>query len=254
VRAAAVRGNTRGTMAIADRLAARAGDAPRRRRRVLRAAATTVAVIAALLLADAALTLAWQEPLTALIGTVHQHGLAGELRRVQQAGPTPAERRGLLTLHDRDARLAYLARSLRGRVAEGHAAGRIKIPAIHTNMVVVSGSDAQALRRGPGFYDGSPFPGQPGTVAIAGHRTTYLAPFRHLDALHTGDAIVISMPYATFTYAVQRTRIVSPSALWILRRGTYDRLVLSACHPLFSAARRIVVFARLMAVHAPRAV
>jgi sortase A len=236
-------------MAVADPVAARTADAPRRRRRrVLRAAATAAAVIAALMLADAALTLAWQEPLTALVGTMHQHRLAGELHRLEQAGPTPAERRRLPVLRTRDARLAYLARSLRGRVTDGHAVGRIRIPAIHTNMVVVDGSGGAALRNGPGFYDGSPFPGESGTVAIAGHRTTYLAPFRHIDALHAGDPITIAMPYGTFTYAVQRTRIVSPKALWILRRATYDRLVLSACHPLFSAARRIVVFARLMAV------
>src|SRR5690349_1325222 len=95
----------------------------RRRRRVLRAAATVVAVVAALAVVDAALTLAWQEPLTALVGTVNQHRLTGELQRLERAGPTPAERRRLPALHDRDRRLAYLARSLRGRVAEGHAAG-----------------------------------------------------------------------------------------------------------------------------------
>jgi sortase A len=219
--------------------------APRRHRRAARAAATATIVIAMLLFADAALTLAWQEPVTALIGKLHQQRLAGELHRLELAGPTPAERRRLAALPDRGARVAFLARSLRGRVAQGGAVGRIRIAAIHTNMVVVNGSGPGALRKGPGFYDGSPFPGEHGTVAIAGHRTTYLAPFRHLDALHAGDAITLSMPYASFTYIVQRTRIVSPRSLWILRRTGYDRLVLSACHPLFSAARRIVVFARL---------
>ena len=83
------------------------------------------------------------------------------------------------------------------------------------------------------------------TVAIAGHRTTYLAPFRHLNELAPGDRIVVTMPYGTFTYVVQYQRIVSPTALWVTRNVGYDRLVLSACNPLYSAAQRIIVFARL---------
>ena len=83
------------------------------------------------------------------------------------------------------------------------------------------------------------------TVAIAGHRTTYLAPFRHIDALTSGDRIVLKMPYGRFTYVVQYRKIVLPSALWVTKTMGYDRLVLSACNPLYSAAQRIIVFARL---------
>ena len=85
-------------------------------------------------------------------------------------------------------------------------------------------------------------------MAIAGHRTTYLAPFRHIDALGQGDQILVKMPYARFTYVVQRRKIVLPTALWVLRNVGYDRLVLSACNPLYSAAQRIIVFARLQEV------
>jgi sortase A len=113
---------------------------------------------------------------------------------------------------------------------------------------MVKGSDPADLRKGPGTYDGTPLPGVGGTAAVAAHRTTYLAPFRHLDDMRPGDRITVEMPYATFTYRVQRTKVVDADALWILRRVGYDRLVLSACHPLFSAAQRIVVFARLAAV------
>jgi sortase A len=83
-------------------------------------------------------------------------------------------------------------------------------------------------------------------VAIAGHRTTYGAWFRRINQLHPGDRIQIAMAYAQFTYRVERTRIVPPTALWVTHRVAYDRLVLSACHPLYSAAQRIVVFARLV--------
>ena len=83
------------------------------------------------------------------------------------------------------------------------------------------------------------------TVPIAGHRTTYLAPFRHINELVAGDKIIVTMPYGRFTYVVQYQRIVLPTALWVTNNVGYERLVLSACNPLYSAAQRIIVFARL---------
>jgi sortase A len=109
----------------------------------------------------------------------------------------------------------------------------------------VQGTDDLSLQKGPGHYPATAFPGLGATVAIAGHRTTYLAPFRHIDALRLGDRIVLEMPYARLVYVVQMHRIVLPTALWITRNVGYERLVLSACNPLYSAAQRIVVFARL---------
>jgi sortase A len=82
-------------------------------------------------------------------------------------------------------------------------------------------------------------------VAIAGHRTTYGAPFRRVDQLERGDRIELRMPYGRFTYVVERTRIVPPTELSVTDRVAFDRLVLSACHPLYSAAKRIIVFAEL---------
>ena len=107
------------------------------------------------------------------------------------------------------------------------------------------GTAGGTLRSGPGHYRDTPLPGARGTVAIAGHRSTYGAPFRDVDELERGDRIALRMPYGLFTYRVERTRIVDPTALWVTRRVAYDRLVLTACHPLYSAAERIVVFARL---------
>ena len=82
-------------------------------------------------------------------------------------------------------------------------------------------------------------------MAIAGHRTTYGAPFRNVDKLDPGDRIELRMPYGRFTYRVERTKIVPPTELSVTDRVAHDRLVLSACHPLYSAAQRIIVFARL---------
>ncbi|HET6507498.1 MAG TPA: class E sortase [Baekduia sp.] len=203
-------------------------------------------VVGALLALDAVLTVVWQEPITAIVGTIEQHELAGDLNRLVREGPTPRERAAAAALPNVQDRLAAYARALDRRVPYGGAVGRIAIARMHINMVLVKGSDTAALRKGPGFYDGSPLPGMPGTIAIAGHRTTYLAPFRHIDRLRGGDAIVLRMPYGTFTYRVDEHRIVSPNATWITRDVGYDRVVLSACNPLFSAAQRIVVSARLV--------
>ncbi|HWH96140.1 MAG TPA: class E sortase [Baekduia sp.] len=201
-----------------------------------------------LVLADAAATLLWQEPITALQTSLRQHGLRGDLRRLEARGPTRLEARTLAGLTDADRRIAFLARSLQRRTAPGDAIGRLKIPRLGARFVMVKGSDPAELRKGPGTFDGTPLPGVGGTTAIAGHRTTYMAPFRHLDDLHRGDRITVEMPYGTFTYRVQRTRIVAPNAVSVLRDVGYDRLVLSACHPLFSAAQRILVVARLTRV------
>jgi len=114
-----------------------------------------------------------------------------------------------------------------------------------SSYVVVQGTDGSSLRRGPGHYPGTPLPGQPGTVAIAGHRTTYLAPFRDIDELHPGDQVVLEMPYGRFVYSVEQTRIVKADAVWVTKPVGYPRLVLTACHPLYSASKRIVVFAKL---------
>src|SRR5213078_2628926 len=106
-------------------------------------------------------------------------------------------------------------------------------PTLGRHYVVVQGTDLGTLRKGPGHYPDTRFPGESGTVAIAGHRTTYLAPFRHVDSLHPGNHVVLAMPYGTFTYRVEKTQIVTPDATWITRRVPgAPRLVLSACHPL----------------------
>jgi len=218
------------------------------RRSLLRGVSTVLIAAGVLMLADAALTVAWQEPVTALIAKLRQGRLNDDLDKLERAGPTPIEQRALDHLHTDRQRVAFLARSLRRRLSDGEAAGRIRIRKIDASYVIVKGTDPAALRRGPGIYDHTPFPGARGTTGIAGHRTTYLAPFRHIDELGPGDDIEVDMPYATFHYRVQKRQIVTPDSLWIIRRQPYDRLVLSACHPLYSAAKRIVVFARLASV------
>jgi len=212
------------------------------KRRALRSLATALIVIGVLTLADAAITLLWQEPITSIYGRVQQHKLGNRfddlVRREQPqsgAGTDPAQRRR---------ELAVRARAEARRLKPGDPVARIEAPAIGLRAIVVQGTASGDLRNGPGHYPDTPLPGAPGTVAIAGHRTTYGAWFRHLDRLHPGDRITMTMPYGKVAYEVERTRIVDPSATWVTHRVAYDRLVLTACHPLYSAAQRIVVFAR----------
>ena len=189
-------------------------------RAVLRFVASVMMVSGALLITDAAVTLLWQEPISAVVA--HR-----EQSRLKEALIEPP------------------ARVIRRMPLPGDAIGRIDIPAIGVRDYVVEGTDLENLRKGPGHYPDTPLPGDPGTVAIAGHRTTYGAPFRRIDELDRGQEIAVDMPYGRYVYRVERTKIVEPTDLSVLDRVRHDRLVLSACHPLYSAAQRVVVFSRL---------
>ena len=219
-------------------------------RRVLRALSTVLIVSGVLLLADAGLTFAWQEPVSALYASLVQGQLGDDLRELERARLTALDLAALRKLATERRRMAFLARRLRADAKRGSAVGRIRIAKIKANFVVVDGTDPGSLRKGPGIYDQVPFPGAPGTTAIAGHRTTYRAPFRKIDKLRRGDDVVVEMPYGRFTYEVSKTQIVPPTRVSVIRRVDHDRLVLSACHPLYSAAQRIIVFARLVAAQA----
>jgi sortase A len=220
-----------------------------RMRHALRALSTVLIISGAMLIADAGLTLVWQEPISAVYAKLQQRQLAGKLNDLENL--TDLQLRALQRLRTENRRIAFLARLLRRRAEPGDAIGRIKIKRIGINFVVVEGTKPEDLRKGPGHYADTPFPGIRGTVALAGHRTTYLAPFRKLDKMRRGDLITVEMPYARFTYRTELRRIVDPSAYaYVTARRRYDRLALTACHPLYSAAQRIVVFARLVDVQA----
>lgn len=216
-----------------------------RRRRSLRALSTVMIVAGLVLLADAGVTLLWQEPVSAVYAGIEQGRLSDRLDELERAPLAPAEQRALERIPDPARRLAFRARALDRRLDPGDAMGRIVMPSIGVSEVFVEGTGAGDLRRGPGHYPATPLPGERGTVAIAGHRTTYGAPFRDIDDLERDDRIELRMPYGRFVYRVERTRIVPPTEVSVTARVAYDRLVLSACHPLYSAAERIVVFARL---------
>ncbi len=214
----------------------------------MRVLSTLMVIVGVLALLDAGVTLVWQEPLSALYAKFEQDHLRSALKVVEHAQPSVLERLRLVRLSE-ERRVAFLARELQRHAAPGSPVGSIHIPRIGADFVVVMGTGSDELEKGPGVYPETRFPGVGGTTAIAGHRTTWLAPFRHIDELHRGDRIRLDMPYAHFLYTVLGHRIVEPSDV---RAATaqvgYSRLVLSACTPLFSAAKRLLVYARLSAM------
>lgn len=151
-------------------------------------------------------------------------------------------------------RMARLAGLFADRVAAGEPIGRLRIPRLGLNRVVVQGRsrghgsasdpDQALLRSGPVHYANTPLPGQGQPVAVAAHRTTYGAPFLHLDRLRRGDRLTLVTPYGRFVYRVVKRTVTRPSDTTVLRDRGYD-LVLTTCHPPYSAARRLVLWAKL---------
>jgi len=131
----------------------------------------------------------------------------------------------------------------------GDAVAIIRIPKIDVDYVVVEGTGTEALKKGPGHYTDTAYPWQDtGRVGIAGHRTTYGAPFWSLNELRVGDRIVLATEYGIFDYRIARTVVTPPSGIlpsgdWVLRQTVGPSLVLTTCNPRFSASTRLVVIA-----------
>jgi sortase A len=217
----------------------------------------SIALITAgvVLIAEVAITLAYEEPLSSIYGSIKQGEAADELEQIEAAYPATIDRDAIAGALSERERIRILAERFAAQAQEGKPIGRIVAPNMDgLNLVVVQGTDAASLQKGPGHYPETPFPGEGGTIGIAGHRTTYLAPFRQIDSMHRGDRVILKMPYGTFVYQVQATTTVKPDEVSIVGDVGYERLVLSACHPLYSAAERFIVFARLIDARIARGV
>jgi sortase A len=217
-------------------------------RRLARAVGLVLAVAGALTLVWAVVVWRWEDPFTGLYTTWQQHRLEGQLNREFQeyARPRPA-----LAVQNTGAeahRLGLAAARLRRTADAGQPIGRIVIPRLGLNMILVNGTDEGSLTRGPGRDLRSYMPGQNRLVYIAGHRTTYLAPFSHIEEIRAGDFITLEMPYATFRYRAARHVIVPANDLAVLRSPRHELLALQACHPRFFATHRYIVYARLRSV------
>lgn len=217
------------------------------------------------LLLFVAITIAWGDPFTRLAERGEQQELARELATLSESSSSGTLRSDP-TLDPELTR--SIAARLRKRTPLGTAIGKIDIPAIDVHKVVVNGARDRDLDKGPGLYQQTPPPGSGRAIAIAGHRTTHGAPFLNVDKLRRGHKIIVTMPYGVFTYTVLRHEIINPDdwswmefgsaeptsaardAVKRTRRcvGSCEHLVLTACHPKYSAAKRYAVLARLTGV------
>jgi sortase A len=235
----------------------RAGRRRPKRGRGRRRLAFVLMLTGVLLAAYAAVVVLWRDPVTDLYARWQQHRLDGALAATfsdfeESEAALASQRAGAVgAVDEATARRQLIASAERfdRRVKLGQPLGRIIVPRLDLNKVFVHGTRwGKDLSRGPGHYTETGIPAVGDTVAIAGHRTTFGAPFRYINKLRQGDEITLQMPYGTFTYRVVKHKIVDNSDWSIINPRGYDAVVLSACHPLYSAAQRWVVFGRLSTV------
>lgn len=228
-------------------------------RRVVRVLSTMLLAAGFLALVWALVIWRWQDPMTAVYTRWEQRKLSGQLetlratyapskaRLVAAAGkpPSPA------AVKARKVAVQGLAERLRESTASGQALGRIHVDRLGVDMILVDGTNHDALVRGPGVDRRTHLPGEGQLVYVAGHRTTYGAPFAHIDRLRKGDLIEMEMPYGSFVYRVTSHVIVPADDLARLRTRGREELILQACHPRFSARERYIVYAAPLPANAP---
>jgi sortase A len=239
-------------------------------------------ILGTLLIAGGLATLAWavvvwqwQDPFTAAYTTYQQHKLKVQYKHVldeyvQAHAPKPATVPSSKPVGSKNAssdpqhrpppevqapslaaeraQVARDAAEYRRSLKEGQVYGRLKVPRLGLSILTVNGTDGDTLTRGPGRYLGSYLPGEGELVYIAGHRTTYLAPFAKIDQLRPGDRATLELPYATFEYVATGHVIVSGDDLSVLQSHHRDVLALQACHPRFFASHRYIVYFKLRRV------
>ena len=210
-------------------------------RRVLRILGTVMVVGGVAALLWALVVWQWQDPFTSLYTRWQQHQLASryderftQFRPLRPAGATLAAERRTIALE---------ATRYRRDSKRGQAIGRIKVPRLGLDMILVNGTDHDSLQKGPGRDLRTFMPGQGQLIYIAGHRTTYLAPFSHIDSMRPGDRVTLEVPYGTFVYRVTKHRIVRSNDLSVLQSHGREQVILQACHPRFFATHRYLVYA-----------
>src|SRR5215210_134372 len=182
-------------------------------RRLARIVGTVMIVGSVLMLAWAFTVWRWEDPFTAVLNHFEQRKLSQSLeRRFDHFVPAPEPLRPAAAAKRRPA-LPLSAKRWEHSSGPGDAIARLRIPRLGLSSVVVNGADHDSLKRGPGRYLKSGMPGEGKLVYIAGHRTTYGAPFARIDRLAKGDKVFLELPYGTFEYRVTGHRIVAASQL-----------------------------------------
>jgi len=198
-----------------------------------------------LLLAWVVVVWRWADPFTALYTHFEQSRLSSQYKKRDESF-RPTVRVNVRDPAAAAAAIAKEARAYRASLHVGDAIGRLQIGRIGLNMVVVQGTDDATLKKGPGHYLTTTLPGEGGLIYVAGHRTTYLAPFSHINDIRNGDFMTFSVPYGTFSYRAFRHYVVTADDLSVLKNHGREILRLQACHPRFFATHRYIVDARLV--------
>lgn len=183
----------------------------------------------------------WEDPFTAGLNYLEQRELAESFdRRLEEGRAVGAPTIAV------DVRKTLPRSAVRWRrsAKEGDAIARLRIPRLGLDEIVVNGTDSDTLKRGPGRYLGSAMPGEGELVYVAGHRTTYGAPFSRIDKLRKGDPVYVDLPYATIEYRITGHRIVAATELSVLKSKGSEELALQACHPRFFATQRYIAYAK----------
>ena len=214
-------------------------------RRFVRILGTLLAVAGVLTLVWTLLVWQWQDPLTLLYTKWKQRGLVSQYERHARSFDAVISGKSLAAQR---ASIARAAKRYRTAATPGQPIGRLRVPRMGVNMIVVNGTDSATLKRGPGRDPRTFMPGENRLVYIAGHRTTYGAPFSKIDSLRRGDRVTFEVPYATFVYTITHHRIVRATDLSVLRSPRHELLELQACHPRFFASHRYIAYARLVDV------
>lgn len=211
-------------------------------RRFVRLLGTLMIVAGLAGLAWALLVWRWQDPVTAVYTHLEQRELASGYERLVEEFDQP--RPAPVSAADSAARIRADARRYRKSLRRGQPVGRIRVPRLGLNMMIVNGTDPATLKKGPGRYLGSFMPGQGELIYVAGHRTTYSAPFSRIESLRRGDRVTIEVPYGVFEYRIVRSIVVRATALRVLRSRGREEVALQACHPRFFATERYIAYAR----------
>ena len=219
---------------------------------------TLLLVIGLGVLAWAATVYLWKDPFTTAYTAYEQRRLASNLDENFESWqpapvpkpvsrPTPTPKPIPKPKHDD---LSREAKRFRLASDNGDAIARLRVPRLDLNLVVVNGTNASDLRRGPGRHEDTFMPGEGKIVYVAGHRTTYGAPFSDINQLDVGDTITVELPYGSVEYRVTSHRIVDDNDLTVLKSHGREELVLQACHPRFFASQRYLVYARPVSTEA----
>jgi sortase A len=219
-------------------------------RTVFRWLGTALIASGVLVLAWVVLVWQWQDPFTALYTKWEQRELRSEYahREADYRPPRAVVHRKKRNLAAYELSIAAAARRYRHSLHEGDAIGRIQVPRLGLNMIFVNGTDTDTLKKGPARDLQSYLPGEGKLVYIAGHRTTYLAPFGSIDKLRPGDLVTLELPYGVFKYRITGHRIVTANDLSVLRSHGREVVALQACHPRFFATHRYIAYARPVSV------